>query len=470
MSDGVHSAGSRLAASFRDPSGFVFHRDGVLYRQVNQVYREDYDFLMTSGLYEHLVQQGMLIPHCEVEVKAPDPTRCYRVIQPERISFLTYPYEWSFSQLKDAALLTLAVQKEAFKYGMTLKDASAYNVQFHASRPVLIDTLSFARYQEGQPWIGYRQFCQHFLAPLALMSKVDLRLGRLSALYIDGIPLDLTSRLLPRGTRWQAGLLSHIHLHARSEKLVAQREPQAGETHRVRVSKLGLLGLLDNLENTIRNLDLRLRRDFWADYYDHTNYTEASFALKKRLVAEWVADVAPRLIWDLGANNGLFSRVAMEACAEALVVAADIDPEAVELNYRQLKQARVTRMIPMVLDLTNPSPAIGWANEERTAFYERGPADLAMALALIHHLAISNNVPLADIARTFARAGRYLIIEFVPKEDSQVQKLLRSRDDIFEQYTLEGFREAFALYFELLKETPIAGSRRTLFLMRSKMA
>lgn len=465
----VEIAADRHAASFRDPSGFIFHRDGILYRQINQVYREDYEHLMTSGLYERLVQKGMLIPHHEVEGEGPVPERCYRVIQPEPIAFISYPYEWSFSQLKDAALLTLAIQKEALQFGMTLKDASAYNIQFHQGRPVLLDTLSFARYEEGKPWVAYRQFCQHFLAPLALMSTVDVRLGRLSALYIDGIPLDLASRLLPGKTRWQAGLLSHIHLHARSEKLAARSETQVTQARQARVSQLALTALLDNLESTVRNLKFPLRRELWADYYEHTNYTETSFTHKKRLVGAWVAEVKPHIVWDLGANTGLFSRVAAEANPEALIIASDIDPEAVELSYLELKKERATRILPLVLDLANPSPAIGWFNEERASFFERGPADLVMALALVHHLAISNNLPLEDIARAFARAGRYLIIEFVPKEDSQVQKLLRSRDDIFESYHLDGFQQAFAHDFEILQATPIEGSARTLFLMRSRL-
>jgi len=458
----------RLAASFRDPSGFMFHQAGALYRQVNQAYRADYDHLMTSGLYERLVEKGMLIPHREVEVEAPLPALCYRVIQPEPVAFISYPYEWSFTQLQDAALLTLALQREALQFGMTLKDASAYNIQFHEGRPVLIDTLSFARYQEGQPWIGYRQFCQHFLAPLALMSKVDLRLGRLSTLYIDGIPLDLTSALLPWATRFNLGLFSHLHMHARSEKLGAASEARAQQARQVRVNRMGLLALLDNLESTVRGLKPHLHRDFWADYYANTNYTEATFALKKRLVADMVREVAPRLVWDLGANTGLFSRVAAEA-SQALVIAADIDPEAVELNYLELKKAPQPRILPLVLDLTNPTPAIGWHNGERESFFQRGPVDLVMALALIHHLAIGNNLPLEDIARSFAQAGRYLLIEFVPKEDSQVQKLLRSRDDIFDQYHLEGFKQAFAPYFTFLKEVPIEGSARTLFLLQSQV-
>ena len=207
-----------LAASFRDPSGFLFTRQGVLYRQVNQLYRENYDRLMTSGLAEKLIRGGWLIPHTEVDAPPADASLAYKVIRPELLDFISYPYEWSFSQLQDAALNTLAIQKMALESGMALKDASAYNMQFHHGRAVLIDTLSFEVYREGEPWVAYRQFCQHFLAPLALMAYTDVRLSQLLRVYIDGIPLDLAARLLPGKTRWDLGLATHIHLHAAAQQ------------------------------------------------------------------------------------------------------------------------------------------------------------------------------------------------------------------------------------------------------------
>ncbi len=190
-----------VAASFRDPSGFLFSRNGALYRQINRVYADDYDHLISSGLYDQLVKSGLLIPHREVSEKPVYPELAVKVIQPELVPFISYPYEWSFSQLKDAALATLAIQKRSIKAGMSLKDASAYNIQFINGKPTLIDTLSFEIYKEGKPWDAYRQFCQHFLAPLALMARVDVRLGQLLRVFIDGIPLDLASRLLPASTR-----------------------------------------------------------------------------------------------------------------------------------------------------------------------------------------------------------------------------------------------------------------------------
>jgi len=233
------------------------------------------------------------------------------------------------------------------------------------------------------------------------------------------------------------------------------------------MSRLGLIGLIDSLESTVRRLQAPIRRAGWVEYYQHTNYSDVTFEIKKRLVQETVQHLSPRIVWDLGANTGVFSRVAAEASG-ALVISADFDAEAVEVNYRLAKQENNPHLLPLLIDLTNPSPAIGWENAEREAFYQRAPADVVLALALVHHLAIGNNVPFARLAETFARLGKFLLVEFVPKEDSQVQKLLRSRDDIFPDYHLEGFKAAFAPYFCLEKEMPIENSARTLILYRNR--
>ena len=235
-----------VPGSFRDPSGFLFWQNGSLYRQINIIYKDHYDRLMNSGLYEELTKTGLLIPHQEVDIEPAQPGIAYKIIQPERIDFISYPYEWCFSQLKDAALTTLRIQKKALDFGLSLKDASAYNVQFRKGKPVFIDTLSFESYHEGQPWIAYRQFCQHFLAPLALMSCKDIRLNQLLRIYIDGIPLDLASSLQPFRTRFSLSLLSHIHLHARSQKRFADKKV---DTRQIKLSRVGLLGLINNLES-----------------------------------------------------------------------------------------------------------------------------------------------------------------------------------------------------------------------------
>lgn len=453
------------SASFRDPNGFVFVQNGILYRQINRAYAPHYEHLMQSGLYQKLVKAGLLIPHEEVEVAPHQPEEAYKVIQPQAIPFISYPYEWSFGFLKAAALTTLAIQKRALKQGLWLKDASAYNIQMLDGRPVLIDTLSFETCPKGAPWVAYRQFCQHFLAPLALMAWRDIRLGQLLKVYIDGIPLDLAAQLLPLRTRFNSGLLIHIHLHASAQQRYADKAPTASQMS-AKMSPEALLGLVESLEKTIQSLNWRPAGTEWGNYYEHTNYSQAAFLQKQEILSGWIERIGPQMVWDLGANDGSFSRLASQKGITTL--AFDIDPAAVEKNYQRICTDKETSLLPLLLDLTNPSPAIGWHNRERQTLFERGQADLVLALALIHHLAISNNVPLPMLARFFAEAGKWLAIEFVPKTDSQVQKLLQSRKDIFGDYNPNGFERAFSEHFEIIEKTQIQQSERFLYLLRRK--
>lgn len=452
-------------ASFRDPAGFIFRRDGVYCRQVNVAGRVAYDRLMASGLYATLAKREMLVRHEEISVRPFDAQSAYRVLQPEQVGFVAYPYEWCFSQLQDAALLTLDTQLLALEHGMSLKDASAYNVQFVHGRPILIDTLSFEAYPEGQPWVAYRQFCQHFLAPLALMSRVDVRLNHLLRAYVDGIPLDLAAKLLPRGTRFNMGLLMHLHLHARMQGAYASTESTKPK-RAVTVSRNGLVGLVQGLRKLVSRLRWDPSGTEWAQYYQSTNYSDASFDHKKQLVSEYLSQAKPRDVWDLGANTGVFSRLA--AGAGMPTVAFDIDPAAVEINYREMKRKQDRCLLPLLLDLTNPTPGLGWGGEERDSLLARAPVDCAMALALIHHIAISNNVPMSKVSGFLSRLCRTLIIEFVPKADSQVKRLLSSRVDIFDDYHQAGFEVAFAGSFEVLRREAVNGTERTLYLMRSR--
>jgi len=452
-----------VPSSFRDPSGFVFWQDGSVYRQVNTIYKEDYDHLMESGLHKGLVEEGLIIPHEEVALQdAADPT-AYKVIRPEQIGFVSYPYEWSFSQFKDAALTTLNIQKKALEFGMSLKDCSAYNVQFAKGKPVFIDTLSFEKYKEGSPWVAYRQFCQHFLAPLALMSYRDVRLGQLSRVHLDGVPLDLASPLLPFRTRFSFSLLSNIHLHARSQAHYADKRV---DTRRPKLSRLGFIGIINSLESGVKRLKWNPGGTEWGDYYQDTNYSTEAFQDKKQVVAEFLEGIHPGSVWDLGANTGVFSRIAADKGIPT--ISFDIDPAAVEKNYLECRRRNEKNLLPLLSDLTNPSPGIGWQNKERMSLVERGPADAVLALALIHHLAISNNTPFAKIAEFLAGICNSAIVEFVPKSDSQVQRLLATREDIFVDYTQQAFESEFSKRLVLERSQGISGSERTLYLMRRR--
>jgi hypothetical protein len=457
----------RVRGSFRDPSGFLFRHDDIVYRAVSPLFRDSYDRFMSSGFYQTAVDRGLLVAHEEIDpASVPVETETHRVLRPEQLPFVSYPYEWCFSQLKDAALLTLDLHTLAIEHDLWLKDASAYNVQFLRGKPVFIDSLSFELYPEGQPWIAYQQFCRHFLAPLALMARCHVDLGKLMRENIDGIPLELASRLLPTRSRLSFGLGLHLHAHARSLQTHGHRTSSAARAKAGRMSRNALLGLATSLRGLISRLAWSPAGTEWGNYYEDTNYSDAAFETKRDLIASWIDETEPRSVWDLGANTGVFSRVSSDKGIHT--VAADVDPAAVEKNYRRVRENDEAHLLPLLLDLTNPSPDLGWDFDERMSLRSRGPADLVMALALIHHLAISNNVPLPRIAEFFRGLGRSLIIEFVPKSDSQVQRLLQTRDDIFPDYHEAGFLEAFEPCFSVQKHEAVEGSERTLYLLERR--
>jgi hypothetical protein len=452
----------REFSSFRDPSGTVFEKEGIIYRQINGYYLNQYNHLIQSGLYDSLKRSGNLICHEEVSLSGISKD-CIIVIRPERIPFISYPYEWTFGQLKDAALLTLRIHLKALEHGMILKDASSYNIQFKDGTPILIDSLSFDFYNEGMPWVAYGQFCRHFLAPLLLMRHVDIRLNRLLALYIDGVPLDLASSLL----KGKGGFftLQNIHWHSKSIAKHAGDGKNPRGIKSINLPKSRHVALIESLIRGVEKLALKNLQTEWGAYYGGTNYSDNSAEHKKELVSSFLQQIQPATVWDLGANDGTYSRLALEHNAH--VTAFDIDPVAVERNYSFVKRERLN-MLPLVLDLTNPSPAIGFGNREREIIEKRQKPDCVMALALIHHLAISNNLPLNNLASWLSKVCSHLIIEFVPKKDLQVQILLATREDIFSAYTQEAFEAAFNSHFIRRCSESIIGTCRTLYWYQSR--
>jgi SAM-dependent methyltransferase len=449
----------RLPGSFRDPAGHIFFADGVAYRRIEHAGAADYQQLLNSGLYEQLVADGLLIRHEDLGPTL-DQTDAFTVIRPEQLPMISYPYEWSVSQLRDAAETTLRAQQVALRFGMTLKDASAYNVQFLRGRPVLIDTLSFTR-DEGGAWVAYRQFCQHFYAPLVLASTRDALLVRLAGIFIDGVPLPIASRLLPLRSRLRPGPLFHIHLHASAEQRLSTRAPSGARRARASVAPL-----VDSLSRAVGNVRWE-PRSHWSSYYEQQeSYGSDAFKKKSEVVTQWLDRVRPARVWDLGANTGHFSRIA--ARTGATVVAFDSDPACVEMMYRQAGKENCRSVLPLLCDLANPTPAIGWGNRERLSLEQRGPVELVLALALVHHLAVGNNVPLQAVASLLARLGRAAIVEFVPKSDRMVQDLLASRKDIFQDYHHDGFEQALASHFQILQRAELSPSGRILYLVSSQ--
>jgi len=447
-------------SSYRDPAGFLFHRDGTLYRQVNRSFQPDYDIFLSSGLYDHLRDRHLLISHEEISENLTGRADWYRTLRPEPIPFISYPYEWCFDMLKDAALVTLQAAADAMDKGMMLKDATAYNLQWHQGHLLFLDTLSFERYDERQPWIAYRQFCEQLLAPLALMHYLQWPLSPLFLTYPEGLPLPLVKKMLPLRSRFNLHVYLHLHLHG---GLAARENKSEGAPRPFSAKKLR--DLLRSLRTAVSSFELDRRSGVWSGYYEEAAQRDDYLEQKLALVDRWSSNIPAVTATDLGANEGRFSELL--AAQGKLVVSADFDHYSVNRLYQKIKSDGTANIHPIVLDLAHPSPALGANLEERASFIDRAPKGLVLALALIHHLAIGNNLPFDRIVQLFRALGPSLIVEFIPKSDEKIAAMLQHKKDIYNNYTQEKFLEAFGRSYRIVAQEPVGASGRTLYLMEA---
>ncbi|MBK7557109.1 MAG: class I SAM-dependent methyltransferase [Chitinophagaceae bacterium] len=447
-------------ASYRDTEGFIFKHDGNMYRYIHPNYEVHYAQLMNSGLYEELFKKNMLVAHREIYETGSFHFSEGTVLFPEQIPFISFPYEWSFDMWKDAALLTLHIAQAALQKGMMLKDATPFNIQFFKSRPIFIDTLSFENYVAGKPWIAYRQFCECFLAPLLLMHYCHPGTHKLFTVYPNGIPMDVLANLLPNRSKWNMNTMLHVHLQV---KFAGKPNQKPGSENNFSKQKLEIL--LKGLESFVQKLSLKKIKTTWDDYYTGTILGDDYLIAKTALVKTFISDLKYGHVIDLGANDGHFSSLFAPGIQ---VIATDADPNCINDLYLRSRQDGRANILPLVIDFTSPSPAIGWNNAERESITSRLKADLVLALALVHHLAIAKNVPLHLIAAWLQPMGEHLIIEFVPKTDEKVKLLLQNRKDIFDKYDLENFKTIFANTYQVVKEEKVGNTDRVLFLMKRK--
>ncbi|MBO6606137.1 class I SAM-dependent methyltransferase [Psychroserpens sp.] len=455
---------NRHSSSFRDPSGYIFQDQGVIKRAILPLYFKQYEALNASGLFQKLQSAGLLIPHEEVANSNSE-----IIIQPEQLSFMTYPYEWSFMQYKEAALLTLKIQKFAVEHGFSLKDASAFNVTFHKGRMLFIDTLSFDFYEEGQPWRAYKQFIMHFFGPLLLAKYTGADALKLMSTYLDGIPVDMLAAMLPFKTKLNPFLYTNIHLLAKFENKYSEDYDNTSKVRKL--SKRAMLNMIEGLYDYIKKMKLENASE-WGNYYDKTNYEDAAFKKKSDIINTWIKNLNVKTLIDVGGNDGTFVRKIDTTLEEALV--CDIDNNAVDANYVQLRRSKETNMLPFMLDVLNPSAAIGFNNKERDAFLTRISSyapDMTMALAVIHHMSLSGNIPFEMSAEFFASFSKHLIIEFPKRNDSWVQRLLNTKGEFkahFDFYSISNFETAYAQYFDTIEILEIEGSERVMYLLKTK--
>ncbi len=451
-------------ASFKDPSGFVFKANGKYYRQVNKSYSEDYDLLMSSGLYKELIDKKLLIPHTEVNENFNDSPDWYKTLLPEQLPFISYPYEWSFDELKDAALLTLRVLKISVKHGMILKDGTSFNIQFYEGKPVFIDTLSFEKYDDSKPWIAYRQFCECFLFPLYIEHYHKMDVQKLLSVYLEGIPASTIAKLLPARARFKLSVWLHVYLQAS----VNSNNKPTNKAATANFSKAKLLNLIESLQSAIKPLHVKTTiQSTWNNYYGETILSKNYLDAKEKVFRDFVSDINDGRTMDVGCNDGYFSKILAEKNNN--VIAVDFDTQCVNKLYLDIKSGETKGILPFCIDLTNPSPAVGFNHAERQSFAERAKADTVTALALIHHIVLSKNVPLHDVAKMLSDLTRqHLVIEFVPITDEKSQQLIANKTNYHKPYDPEAFENNFSDFFEIEKKQIIPSTDRILYRMKKR--
>jgi hypothetical protein len=453
--------------SFRDPESRIFYAGGDVYRALSADGLSDFEAVQTSGLLD----DGRVVSTERVEdVSALKDLLVHEpaaVLRHERIPFVSYPYEWTFSMLKDAALLQLDLLLEALDHDLVLKDSTPYNVQFKGARPVFVDVGSFERLREGEPWVGYRQFCMLYLYPLLLQSAKGVPFRPWLRGAIDGITPPQMRDLMSFRDRFRRGVFTNVFLHARLEARYADRPDQVKQEVKRVFKKELFVANVRKMRKLVERLQWDPPQGVWTAYGERNTYTDDDARRKDDFVREVAGSRDWGLVWDIGANNGRYSRIAAEGARTVLAVDADEGP--VELLYRDLRAEGDEQILTLTMNLADPSPGLGWRGLERRALAERGNPDLVLALALIHHVAISANVPVREFIDWLASLGSALVIEFPTREDPMVKKLLApKREGLHPDYELSFFERRLAEAFEVERSERLESGTRVLYHARPK--
>lgn len=424
---------------------------------------DDYEFVRESGLIDSLIASKKLVGETAVDaaVLGEHSSGASLVLEHPRLPFISYPYEWSFSALQEAALLHLDIQQAALKKDVSMSDATAYNVQFVGPNPVFIDALSFRRYEEGEFWAGHRQFCEQFVNPLLLRSAVGIPYNAWYRGALDGISAEDLSKVLPWTSRLSWSVLTNVFLQAR-----LQRTTRSGDAiEKVATRKLPRIAF-EQILHGLRKWIARLRpksggKTDWQDYTGDNSYADEEATNKRQFVAAFSSSVKPKLIFDIGCNTGDYSSVALENGAE-LAIGFDYDHGALDDGFQRAR-CESLNFLPLHLDAANPSPNQGWAQAERQGFTERAKGDAVLGLALIHHLAVARNLPLDQVIGWLVDTAPQGVIEFVPKKDPMMQRLLQMREDLFDDYDQTSFETYLGDRARIVKSAAVSSSGRMLY-------
>jgi SAM-dependent methyltransferase len=470
------AAVEREPGSFRDPDSRVLNGEDAVYRALSSRGLADFHALRSSPLLADAMRSGTVVETELLDAPVPGataaeaglPAEPAAVLRHARIPFVSYPYEWSWSMLRDAALLQLELLDAALDERLTLKDSSPYNVQWRGARPQFIDLGSFEPLRDGEPWAGYRQFCTLYLNPLLLQSLKDVPFQPWLRGSLEGISPAELAGLLALRDRFRRGVATHVVLHARLERRYGDRGREVTrELRSAGFSSALIRANVQRLARMVRRLDWRPPETVWTVYERDKSYSGADEQRKDAFVRDAVTREPAGLVWDLGANTGRYSRIAAEQ--GSYVLAIDADQAAVELLYRELRDEGATRILPLTVDLAAPSPALGWRGLERKPLGRRGRPGLTLALAVVHHLSIAANVPLREVVDWLASLGGSLVVEFPHREDPMVQTLLAGkRDGLHADYDRAGFERLLSEAFDVERRETLASGTRTLYFARPR--
>ena len=460
----------RDSGSFRDPSGHVFVCDERVVRTVNAAALEDFRAVEKNGVVQQLAELGYLIPTRELAsqdidvstLKGPRGEVPSLVLEHPRLPFISYPYEWTFSQLKDAAIAHLNLQIALIDSNVVLTDATPYNMQFSDSGVFHIDVLSLRPYREGECWIGYNQFCRLFLVPLLMEAWSGVPFQPLLRGAVDGMKLSDAQYLLPARKRFFSinGLL-HITMHANAERSGSSSKKASAKTAERPIPKSRYRAMLTEMHAWVSSFKTgRKTKSFWSEYADINSYSEQMIDAKKAYVAAFVERSGVGSVWDIGGNTGDFSAVALGAGATRAVV-LDGDLDSLEKAYARRKEKSLP-LLPLVMDCADPSAPMGWRQQERKGLSQRTNADAVLALAVVHHLAIGRNIPLQEVVDWLVSLAPRGIIEFVPKDDAMVQQMLMLRDVEFTDYDEAAFRSYIGRVARIVDEHRVTEKGRLL--------
>ena len=469
-SHAARAAPAVIGGSFRDRNGRVYIAEGRVFRGLSERALDDYRALTGTEFHGEFVGKGRLIgseivPGDAVPLSGAEKAQWAAFLEHPCIPVISYPYEWTFGMLRDAALLQLDLTEAAILEDIGLKDATPYNIQFVDGRPVFIDIGSFERRQQGEPWAGYRQFCELFLYPLMLQSYKGMNFQPMLRGNIDGIAVPDAARRFGLRDRFRRGVFSHVWLQSKLDRryggaTVDMRSElkSAGFSHEL------ILANIRKLRRLVNGLDWGGQGSEWGGYEEFHNYSERDAELKEAFVGHCVRESGARMVWDIGCNTGRFSKIAARHARS--VLAMDQDHFAVERLYRELRQEDATSILTLVQDVANPSPNWGWRNRERSELSDRARPDLVLCLALIHHVVISAHIPLGEFVDWLAELSDQVIIEFVSRDDDKVQALLRNKRDDYTDYGREPLEAALGRHFQIVRQQALESGNRFLYWCR----